>query len=270
MPESLPERTVYILGSGASLLELSESDKRAVRRGVSVAMNKYLLFWDLIGIWPDYHFLADIHWPAPRLYEESVAISRHGECEVHFLLAEVFERRYSMAPWRVAMNIPFAWRTGSGHGHLYRPWVRPRRATWFRRVHGWDSPEAWGESLADLMYFYRGSLSVLLNLLTVLRLGRHIKLLGVDLSSPGSFYDGRLMSYLWLQDEYMRLQREGPAPVHMTAKEHLGMPGIQHKWPFIQAQVEQRGFTLHCCNPASLLVQEDLCPYAPVAEEGRG
>jgi len=260
------EKTVYVLGSGASLSDLTARERDYIRSSVSVAMNKYLLFWECIGIWPTHYFLADIHWPAPRVYEESLAIAGKHTAPPHFLLADVIRQRYSIAPWRLAMNVPFAWRTHQQHGYCYRPWLRPREVTWFRRVRGWDSPEIWGESLADLMYFYRGSLSVLLNVLTVLRLGRHIKLLGVDLGTPGSFYDAHLEERPWLEDEFTRLQRQGEAPVHMTAKEHLGMPGIQHKWSFIQREVEQRGFTLHCCNPESLLVREGLCPYAPVGD----
>jgi hypothetical protein len=261
-----PDKPVYVLGSGASMLALRPEERAYLATQTTVAMNKYLLFWELIGVWPSHFFLADIHYPALRVYEESVGIARAHPEPPHFLLDRTYRRRYGRGPLRRVMNMPFQLKQYRRHGYWYDPGATPPAATYFKRTHGWESPELWGKTLDDRMYFYRGSLSVLLNLLTVLGLGRRIKLLGVDLGTPGSFYDGRLADKPYLADAYLHMQQSGAITTHMTAATFQGMPGIQAQWPFIQRSVESAGFELSCCNPDSLIVQQGLCPHAPVIE----
>jgi len=261
------DTTVFILGSGASMLRLTDEERAYLNTQTCVAMNKYLLFWDILGVFPTHYFLADIHYPALRVYEESVAAAADGPRPVHFLLDQTFRQRYGTSPAKQLANLYFRAKQIWKHGYHYDAGVVAEPATYFKRCHKWDAPQEWGESLDDLMYFYRGSLSVLINLLTVLDLGRHIKLLGVDLKSHGSFFDDAIQSKPYLFDDYMKMQQSGAVQKHLTAEQFKGMPGIQSKWPFIQSNVEQRGFQLSSCNAESLLVEDGLCPYAPVLPE---
>lgn len=258
--------TVYVLGSGASLKELTEAEKRYLEGQTTVAMNKYLLFWEKLGVFPTHFFLADIHHPSLKVFEESVAIAQKGPRPVHFFLADEFRRRYGINPVKRLVNAPFRLRHYFKHGFLYSPEVTAEPVTYFKRCQTWDAPEVWGKTLNDLMYFYRGSLTVLLNLLAVLKLGRSIKLLGVDLGSAASFFQEEIAQRPDLFDDYMKMTA-APERKHMTAETFKGMPGIQTKWPFIRENLEKEGISLYCCNPKSLLVEEGLCPYAPVMEE---
>lgn len=261
-----PCRTVYVLGSGPSLLELNAAERAHVAAHLSVGMNKYLLFWGKAGIFPSHFFLADIHYPAVRVYEESVAAVRAAGRPVHFLLDASYRARYGGGRLRRVRN--HAWSLGLRRRHGFRPDLScvPEQATYFTRWHGWNDPKVWARSLEEKLFFHRGSLSCLLNLLCVLRLGEEIKLLGVDLNTPRSFFEDALAERRYLQDAYMRMQDIGATKMHMTAAAYRGMGGIQEVWPFIQAQVETAGLRLVCCSRASLLVEEELCPYAPVIE----
>lgn len=266
-PASAPRRTVYVLGSGVSLCALTQAEKQFLAGQITVAMNKYLLFWELIGICPTHFFLADVYPPALRVYEESVAIARSMAKPVHFLLADEFRRLYDGHPIERLLNLPFR----LNHYRRHRCWpkagVMPEQVTYFRRCQRWDAPEVWGKTLDDLMYFHRGSLSVLLNLLTVLKLGASVKLLGVDLNTSDCFYQEAIKQRPDLFDAYMKNTLDVPNAKHMTAQTLKGMPGIQAKWPFIQENCQREGVSVYCCNPKSLLVEEGLCPYAPVMEE---
>lgn len=245
---------------------LTPEERAHLATQTTVAMNKYLLFWEVLNLWPSHVFLADIHYPAIRVYEESVQIARPSGRAPHFLLDQSYHKRYGGGMAKRLANLPFQLNQYRKHGYWYDPTLTPASATYFKRCHRWAAPQVWGETLEDQMYFYRGSLSVLLNLLTVLGLGRRIKLLGVDLGSSGSFYDEAIQAKPYLFDDYMRMQQSGAVREHVTAATYQGMPGIQAKWPFIQSNVESRGFELSCCNPESLLVQSGLCPYAPVID----
>lgn len=261
-----PADVVYVLGSGASINRLTPAEREHLRARPTVAMNKYLLFWDIVGVWPSHFFLADIHYPALRVYEESVAIAAKHAPAPHFLLDDAYRARYGGGRLKRLRNLPFRIRQRRRHGFDYNPAALPARATYFKRCHSWKAPQVWAESLDEWMYFHRGSLSVLINLLTVLRIGRHIKLLGVDLGTPGSFYDDAIAAKPHLFDDYLRMQRSGAVQQHVTAATYRGMPGIQAQWPFIQRNVERHGLALSCCNPDSLLVTEGLCPHAPVVD----
>ena len=267
MPRNDGSDVVFVLGSGASMLQLTDEERAYLNTQTCVAMNKYLLFWEVLRVFPTHFFLADIHYPALRVYEESVAAAAAGPRPIHFLLDQTFRKRYGTGPLKHLSNLYFRSKQIRKHGYHYDASVVAEPATYFKRVHKWDAPQEWGESLDDLMYFYRGSLSVLINLLTVLDLGKHIKLIGVDLKSHGSFFDDAIQAKPYLLDDYMKMQKSGQVKKHMTAEQFQGMPGIQSKWPFIQSNVEQRGFQLSCCNPESLLVEEGLCPYATVLPE---
>ncbi|MFP4500214.1 MAG: hypothetical protein ACLFTT_04365 [Candidatus Hydrogenedentota bacterium] len=266
-PMSTPrEDTVYVLGSGVSMRRLSDEERRFLNTRTTVGMNKYLLFWDLLDVYPTHYFLADIHYPALRVYEESVQRVEETGKPVHFLLDQTYRKRYGAGLLKRLFNTPFRVGVYRRHGYWYNPAVMPARVTYFKRCHRWRAPEQWGTSLDDLMFFWRGSLSCLINLLTVIGLGRRIKLLGVDLNTAGSFFDDALETRPYLLDPYMKMQGQGQRPRHFTAMPHQGMPGIQAKWPFIQENVRAQGYELYCCNPDSLLVREGLCPYAPVME----
>jgi hypothetical protein len=264
--DSPAQRTVYVLGSGPSLLAVSAAERAHIAGQLSVGMNKYLLFWERAGILPTHFFLADRHYPAVRVYEESVLAARDAGRPVHFLLDAAYGARYGGGPLKRMRNMP--WSLALRWRHGFRPALAcvPEQATYFTRWHGWNDPKVWARSLHEKMFFHRGSLSCLLNLLCVLRLGEEIKLLGVDLNTPRSFYDDAIADREYLHDEYMRMQAQGDAPMHMTAAPYRGMGGIQEVWPFIQTQVEAAGIRLVCCSPTSLLVEEELCPYAPVIE----
>src|SRR5690606_34786688 len=71
---------IFILGSGASLYELSPREITILNQKTTISLNKYLLCWEEIGVWPNMHFLVDVHRPAPRVLRESIQIAcQHSE-----------------------------------------------------------------------------------------------------------------------------------------------------------------------------------------------
>jgi len=264
--ESATNGDVFVLGSGYSLLSLTHEQRAYVQSHTTVAMNKYLLFWEKIGIWPDYYFLADYHWPAVRVYEESIRVVRRAKRPMHFLLEEIYRDQYGLVHspmgWarmlrRIAGNI-------KRHRYVLKPWLTPETATYFRGPRNWEDGKIWADSLYDKMYFRRGSLTVLLNLCAVLRLGTRIKLVGVDLNDPRSFFDEELRKRPELWDRYVKGQHDGMYAKHATVEKVDGMQPMTSYWPEIMDHLSSRGVELCCCNNNSLLVEENLCPYTPL------
>jgi len=245
-PPSIPEAgswaydELFILGSGSSLLTLSERERQTLNELPTIAMNRYLLYWDMLGIWPKYAYLADIHAPTP---------------EVLTRIVEMIGKN----PHRPAPQLLLA--------SDYQQWpLAPLRPILFGRHHdapaGEDHP--WAKSLAESMYFHRGSLTCLLNLVTVLRLAPKVCLLGVDLADGKAFYADRYENDLDLHDHWETLRRD--TGIHPTALDYKGIPPIQAKLPWVFEQMKQVGVSVSCYSESSLLVKDGLCPLrAPLS-----
>ena len=50
--------TVVIFGSGKIVNALTEDEKEKISKSKIIFMNKNLIFWKYIGIWPNFYFLA--------------------------------------------------------------------------------------------------------------------------------------------------------------------------------------------------------------------
>ncbi|MEM1211456.1 MAG: hypothetical protein AAGI68_04075 [Planctomycetota bacterium] len=272
-PEPLASGPVYVLGSGESLLGLTAGQKAELARHPRVAMNKYLLFWEKVGVWPSHLFLADAHYPAVRVYQESHRVIASGVAEgrsgVHFLLDRLYARKYGAGRWRGRAgwaNLKTFGRGLLSQRFVYRPWYRPEPVTFFAHEIASQSSPGWARSLEEPLYFYRGSLTVLINLLCLLFPGRELCLLGVDLTGP-SFFDAELTARPELHDRYVRLEREQPGEgLHATQRVIEGLPGVMSRLPEVVEHAAGMGVRVTCGSRSSLLVSEGVCEYVSVPE----
>lgn len=265
--------TVYILGSGSSLLKLTEEEKEYLKNQTIIAMNKYILFWQKIGIFPTHYFLADIHYPAIKVFQESQSIIKKSGKDVYYLLDSSYKEAYWNKEYKGINNLQWFKRSSRQifsyairKSFFYKPWIHIDKVTYFKRPHTFDTPIKWAKSLEEELFFYRGSLTILLNLLSILPLGKKIKLLGIDLNTSSSFYEEEIKTRPDLQDQWMKFQKNNSMNLHATAMPLNGQPGIQSQWEFINKQLHFSGRELFCCNIESLLIQDGLCQYAPILE----
>lgn len=222
---------IFILGSGSSLLELTSDERAFLNENPTLAMNKYMLFWDILGIWPTYTFLADTHHPAAEVLTRSIEeIAKHPHKRPpQFLLTADY------ADWPIKILNPLFFKRYHHHGN-----------------------NQWANHPSELMYFHRGSLSCLLNLVTVLKIAKKVSLMGIDLNTKESFFEERYSADKSLHD-YFEPKRE-KSSVHVTAAEVLGIPPIQVKLPWIFEKMKESGIEVLSTNPKSLLVKDGLCP----------
>lgn len=222
---------IFILGSGSSLLDLTQGERDELAKLPTIAMNKYLLYWDIIGIWPTYVFLADFHQPAPEVLTRCVELFAQSDYETLpcLLLSKDYEN----------------WPLSALH-----PIFFPHTPT------AVDMP--WSDSMDEPMYFHRGSLTTLLNLVTVLKFAPKVTLLGVDLDDGKPFYAKRYDTDSTLHDYWENLRRD--TGTHPTALEYCGIPPVQAKLPWVFDRMRERGVAVECYSKRSLLVKNALCP----------
>lgn len=254
---------VYVLGSGASLLKLTPAEKEYLQGQITVAMNKYLLFWHIIGVYPDFLFMADDHYPAARVVQESFLLTEQLQRPVHWLLNSLYKDMFGLsAESRAAMHEVIA-DYQELYGFDYKPELAIEPATYFIKVPA-QTYMGWASKLEDRMRAMCGSLTTLLNLLCVLGLGHTIKLLGVDLNTSDSFYDPQYRNRRELHDLNTRIQTSKPFSPHFTAIRWFGSRGVQDDMPIIVDCAAAHGYDIVCCNQESLLVQDGICPYSPI------
>lgn len=223
---------LFVLGSGRSLLELSSAEKEVIKSGTTLAMNKYLLYWELIGIWPEYSFLADAHHPSTEVLTRKIekVCKEKDKITPRFLLSKDYE------DWPLSSLAPVFFK---------------------RRIDNTDS-FYWADTIEDFMYFHRGSLTCLLNLITVMKLSKRVTLLGIDLNDGEAFYQKEYNKDLSLHDVWESYRNAGKS--HPTAIEILNIPPIQARLPEVFKKMKESGIEVTCYNPSSLLVKEGICP----------
>lgn len=257
---------VYVLGTGASLLGLTEEEKEYLRYQTTVGMNKYLLFWHILDVYPKYAFMADDHYPAPRVVQESVLLSQQLGRPVHWLLNSMYEEIFGLSPERILAIRDVVTTFREDYCFDYRPDLVIHPVTYFTKVPG-NRYDGWATNLSERMCALGGSLTTLMNVLCVLDLGRTIKLLGVDLSTAKGFHDEEFLERRELHDVYTRLSLSQPEPCHFTLRGWTRTHPLAADLVHVFSHALASGYRVVCGNPESLLVQQGICEYSPVLPE---
>lgn len=261
-------RPSVILGSGPSILDLTPGQKELLSRSPFVfGMNKYLMFWDVVGVHPSHFFLFDHHFPAYAVLQKSVERAPELRRYPLFCLRNSYrpfvnkgslgKRLHRRKLEHIASN---------DHGFEAR-FLDIERVMYYWSTDSLFAKLRWADSLWQKLYYYRGSLSVLMNLATILNPRQPIYLLGVDMNTPLAFYQEQLDAMPMLRDRFhARGEQSGkhPTVVEHQLKDGRSVPGILERWPFLRESCEARGCPIYNVNPESLLVQEGLAEHRPL------
>lgn len=264
MPED--DDTFYILGTGRSLLDLSSEERRYLdAHPRTLGMNRFYLNYERLDICPSMLFLSDFNYYADLILRGCIErLKREGRALPYYVGDEYlrFYRSASLADLRFKRRM----RRKLKNKADYKPGALPV----YEHLVGFPvSNEAqkfyWARSFKTPLYHRRGSLTVAINLANILYPACDIKLLGIDLSSPGYFYDDLITDETrdqWVDEKYDQSKRLG---VHASARpkthDSTTLCDVMHQ---VTAEFRRQGRGLYCCNPESLLVTENVVPYAPV------
>jgi hypothetical protein len=280
----------YIIGSGPSLLTLSEEEKQHLNSSEkTLSLNQYLVHWRKVGIKPKKHIMADGYFPAIRLFVDTInEIRRLGE-SVEYFAHTNYQRYFPLRRNYRSLKHGLRLRLQTIRDfRYYVPYgIDCGRVRWFTQAAQMLPENAeiavdamWATSLQVPLFYWRGTLSSAINLANILWPGCNVKLLGIDLNSYGYFFDPefgmkdneklslfdkkRLSGVHADHHSKSRSLRTHATAVSFESKETRVLPGIQACFPFITKALERTGSSLFCCNPDSLLVTENVCAYAPI------
>lgn len=270
------KETLYILGNGPSLKNLSSEEKDTIQSADSLTMNLYPKSFDIVGIKPTHYLLLDSMDSVIKDFE--VLLDRlKGEPfkKTSFWLSQYWHQRFSedlphcslikLNSWARPENInpkfkKSVWRatTLSGNYHLIRHYVE--RFFTGDLITTAQVRARWGWELEEELFSFRSSLIVALNLAWILKY-KTVYLVGVDLNDSSHFHEPYSSI---VNDDLIRKFGEAARTKLAATLWHNNIPPVQYVFKPIKRFYKQTGRKLYVTNPESLLVKESLLKFKKI------
>jgi hypothetical protein len=230
-------------------------------------MNCYTLFYEKVGVAPKSLFLADTHYPNPRIFTETIkkAIKDFGGRPIYYVdiyYKNLFFKPYLHPFWNVVHRL----RLFKRHRYIPPLKVKYPNVVFFRHLVGYYGRFRWAKSLREPLYWLHGSLLTAINLAAIIYPSCDIKLVGVDLNEAEAFYDEEIQMHPeWISHQYPIAKKIG---THLTA--------IAFTWDgktffdgilWARDELHKYNRRLLCCSPNSRLVLKGICDYSPVIDK---
>lgn len=278
-------KRIIILGSGKSILDLSEEEINEINSSdYIIAMNKYMAFYDVVNICPNSVYFHDLYgldvfrhivkkvlndklnnmnfflhpYLAMFLYKGKKELSQS-------LLKDLFYRCLAICKIVIKLNYKCSL----------------HRAIAFRAFEYYKIPESynvqvvnigdymaggrWARSFNENLFHFRGSLTTCINVASILSPGADIYLVGNDFYGSEYFYQEQLekSNIHWKDYTYKETKSKG---VHFSFIKVNGTK-MTDKFPFILSELEKVGCNIYCINKDSLLVKENCVDYKSILEK---
>lgn len=275
---------VFVLGSGESCLKLDlvEIDKINSSE-VSIAINKFALFAHLIGIRYTHIYFNDIY--GLNIYIETIK-SLHKDSNLtiitNFYLANLLYTSYLGLLKSVVFDGYYRLRSifvsilrlgNPGRSHEL---IINRKFEFYRvgkkvrldviKTTAWDDMEAkWATEPNEPLYSYRGSLTSVLNYISVKYPGFAVKCVGTDFNGSKYFYEDELRDSGIEHEDHTTsiVKKKG---IHFSFH-NISQGKLSDAFPKILNAMEMSGNTLSCNNKDSLLIKECRIKYKSVLND---
>lgn len=214
---------IFILGSAKSILNLTEEQKNYINRSKSIGMNRYVLFWEDIGIWPEYFFFHDF-W---KKFEET---------KFHDLIDKILK---SQKPYPIFIG-PSSFR-----------FSMPK---WYKSIFYKsysNRNKFFAENLSQEIFFYYGSLTSLLNLIIIKKLAKKIILVGNTINTKGHFFEKSFIEKYGYSESQFKKE-------HTTFKK-INDTNIFTNFKIITDKLKENNIRLYCIEKESEFYKNNLC-----------
>lgn len=226
---------VFILGTGESLLELTEEEKKHINNSNSIAVNSFLIFHSLIGIIPKSWIYIDLD-------NKTKTILKHT-CEF-------------------ADKLNIDWYLGQEHLEILdNLGLKPKSKITKINVKNYGA-NRWSKSLTD-NFFWSSVIGYTINLICVLFPNTIIKILGMD-GIGQYFYTKELHNYNQDIIKFHSKQYLNP-----NVDYHNSVSWVHGVIPYIKNKVKEHGCEIYVSNKDSIFVganqsfYDDKITYKP-------
>jgi len=268
------DSTAYILGSSPSILALTETERLHLHNSpYTLAMNKFMMFWHYIGIIPNDLLLVDMGEVGLYVLSKSLDVLESTRMRGSFFVNSKYIKKYfSYSARGILRGMKWRLNTLAKNGYfvpLRKGSLRPITIVNSRDLSLYE--RLWSDSIDKPFVNCRGSLTVAINLASVLYPSSKIKLVGVDMVQHTPFYGHDFEQHAVkhrLTLSKKKQQREHMAQkrgLHSTALSLDGsIGGVIHAVSQARELLKSEGVELLCTNSSSLLVSVGNCPYEAI------
>lgn len=267
-------KEIIILGSGESILELSKEEVDYINNcEVVFALNKFMAFYEMTGIKPNYVYYVDIHSTGVRNFLKYIfEICRKDKLKgLTFVLSKEIENKVYKNPLNYFLHrlenfsIRRINKIKGKKETIDNGFLVPSDSKLYFIEHtshlkGGD----WAQNMKQTLYHFRGSLTTVLNVSTILFPGYTIKLVGTDFNNTQYFFQKEIdnLGIRWKDNSVKKTQEEKK---HWSLIEIEGTTMLQ-KLPFIKESIQKSGSNLYVSNKKSFLVENDYLEYRPLID----
>lgn len=274
-------KKVIILGSGESILDLTEKEIDYINDcEYVIAVNKFAAFYKKARIIPTHIYFHDLYGIHILFYIleilkgdnfDSITIFTNSYVKnltysniltlVHKVIIDLFYYRFISL---IKIVLKFGVNCDIHLFKLSRNLSFIRVPASFKiiqlRLTKWNSDKnSWGKSMRDKLYHYRGSLTTILNIASIIAPGCNIALVGNDFKGDRYFYEDELdkLGIPWKDLTYEKVKKH---KLHFSFQKIDGK-SMNDKIPYIIRKLKETNNYVSCNNKSSLLVTESGINY---------
>lgn len=226
------DKNLIIFGSSKSINNLTKEEKNLLSKSQILFMNKNLIFWKHIGIWPDYYYLADTPMKSNKtikIFLDTIKVIEENNLSPPIFLVEKFYK--------------------FGFPVNYKKFL-------FKYNKSFNL--CWSNDLNKDLFGYHGSITTLLNLVDVMKLSKNIMLVGFDMNDKGYFFDNDELFHDYADKSFYNNQL-----VHPNAQKINGK-NIFSYWHIINDKLKENNIKIYSNNKNSLLVKKNLVSFKEI------
>ena len=227
---------IVIFGSSKSLLKITQEEKKILRNLPKVFMNKNLIYWKKINIWPEFYFLLDTpikSKPVKNIFFETLKVLNDTKKRIPILLLEEFYKAYT-----------------------------PKYVNKFFFKFNKSKNLKWATNDKQILFGSHGSITSLLNIISIFKKFKYIILVGVEFNQEGYFFSRKQKNFFKYVDiKVDELEKEKKIHSNLIKVNNID---ILSNWPMINSNLNKKKIKLYCASKNSELVKRKLVRYMSI------
>ena len=266
---------VIVLGSGMSILDLTKEEKKHIARcKYVIAFNKFMAFYKKAGVLPTHVYFYDKHDNSFDFFKYILKVCRKDSlCNLTFITNELYAQNrksfksffkfYRLRIEKKVLHKKLSieekeWiRNFKNNSLLYPINSKILAINVGTMIEGGD----WAANLKQKIFHYRGSLTSVLNICTILFPNTDVFLVGNDFNYSSYFFEEEIneLKFAWKDWTYDLVKKEGK---HFSYQNYQGT-SMEDNFLFIIESMSKTNNNLYCINPNSLLIESGV-KYKPL------
>ncbi len=261
---------VIVLGCGESILNLTEEEKKFINScKYVIGVNKFMAFYKQSGLVPNYIYFHDELENAVLMFKYILNVCRkdgltnltfftnwHFKCltsTLWFLFLFYLKIR-AFVKWYILRKR--LWLTDKVYLKMeFKRLIPPKNSNIIGlKLEKIDDGKNWAKSLYEPLFNYKGSLSSILNLCSIIAPNIDIYLVGNDFNGSKYFFQNELeklpFDSIDFTSSIVKQKNRHMSFITTNGKK------FTDKLPYILYKLKECGIELFCINPDSLLVKE--------------